>query len=40
VRADFFWGFGEQAGIQAGRMKQAGQMWVLFPKGAEPALMP
>jgi membrane-bound lytic murein transglycosylase A len=39
VRADFFWGFGEQAGIQAGRMKQAGQMWVLFPKGAEPVLM-
>lgn len=38
VRADFFWGFGEQAGIQAGRMKQSGQMWVLFPKGAEPSL--
>ena len=40
VRADFFWGFGEQAGIQAGRMKQGGQMWVLFPKGAEPVLGP
>ena len=38
VRADFFWGFGDQAGAQAGRMKQRGQMWVLFPKGAEPAL--
>lgn len=38
VRADFFWGFGDQAGAQAGRMKQSGQMWVLFPKGAEPAL--
>jgi membrane-bound lytic murein transglycosylase A len=38
VRADFFWGFGEQAGAQAGRMKQSGQMWVLFPKGAEPVL--
>ena len=38
VRADFFWGFGEQAGAQAGRMRQTGQMWVLFPKGAEPAL--
>jgi len=38
VRADFFWGFGEQAGAQAGRMKQSGQMWVLFPRGAEPAL--
>ena len=40
VRGDFFWGFGEQAGNQAGRMKQIGQMWVLFPKGAEPALGP
>lgn len=40
VRGDFFWGFGEQAGNQAGRMKQLGQMWVLFPKGAEPALAP
>lgn len=38
VRADFFWGFGAQAGAQAGRMKQSGQMWVLFPRDAEPAL--
>ena len=38
VRADFFWGFGDQAGAQAGRMKQRGQMWVLFPKGTEPAI--
>lgn len=38
VRADFFWGFGESAGAQAGRMKQQGRLWVLFPKGAEPAL--
>jgi membrane-bound lytic murein transglycosylase A len=38
VRADFFWGFGELAGAQAGRMKQTGQMWVLFPKTAEPPL--
>lgn len=36
VRADFFWGFGEKAGAQAGRMKQQGRMWVLFPKGSEP----
>lgn len=36
VRGDFFWGYGEQAGAQAGRMKQQGRMWVLFPKGAEP----
>ncbi|MDP2759188.1 MAG: MltA domain-containing protein [Sideroxyarcus sp.] len=38
VRADFFWGFGELAGQQAGRMKQSGRLWVLFPKGAEPTL--
>ncbi|MDX8379126.1 MAG: MltA domain-containing protein [Gallionella sp.] len=38
VRADFFWGFGDQAGAKAGRMKQAGRMWVFFPKKAEPVL--
>ena len=32
VRADYFWGFGAQAGEQAGRMKQRGAMWVLLPK--------
>lgn len=31
VRADFFWGFGAEAGKQAGRMRQKGQMWVLLP---------
>jgi membrane-bound lytic murein transglycosylase A len=36
VRADFFWGFGEKAASQAGRMKQQGRMWILFPKGGEP----
>lgn len=34
VRADFFWGFGDEAGAQAGRMRQQGQMWMLWPKGA------
>lgn len=34
ARADFFWGFGEEAGMQAGRMKQNGEMWVLWPKQA------
>lgn len=38
VRADFFWGFGEFAAQQAGRMKQAGRMWVLFPSGSTPVL--
>jgi len=31
VRADFFWGLGDAAGIQAGRMKQPLRMWVLLP---------
>jgi membrane-bound lytic murein transglycosylase len=26
---DFFWGFGAEAGELAGKMKQAGSMWVL-----------
>ncbi len=34
VRADWFWGFGENAAQQAGRMKQEGGMWLLWPKGA------
>jgi len=36
VRADFFWGFGDEAGALAGRMRQAGRMWVLLPKGMAP----
>jgi membrane-bound lytic murein transglycosylase A len=36
VRADFFWGFGDPAGSQAGKMRQAGRMWVLLPKGYTP----
>ncbi len=31
VRADFFWGFGHDAGALAGRMKQQGQLWLLWP---------
>lgn len=34
VRADFFWGFGKEAGELAGRMKQRGNMWLLLPKMA------
>ena len=34
ARADFYWGYGEEAGQQAGRMKQRGQMWLLWPKQA------
>lgn len=36
VRADFFWGFGAEAGREAGRMRQQGSMWVLLPKGVAP----
>lgn len=32
VRADFYWGTGEQAGEYAGRMKQQGRMWLLLPR--------
>lgn len=41
VRADFYWGAGNEAGRQAGAMKQTGKIWVLLPKGfplASPAL--
>jgi membrane-bound lytic murein transglycosylase A len=33
VRADFFWGFGPSAGREAGRMRQEGRLWLLWPKG-------
>ncbi|WP_420474880.1 murein transglycosylase A [Noviherbaspirillum sp. ST9] len=36
VRADFFWGFGAEAGEKAGKMKQRGQLWILVPKMAQP----
>ncbi len=32
VRADYFWGWGDDAEAQAGRMKQALRMWVLWPR--------
>ena len=34
VRADYFWGFGAEAGAQAGRMRPTGRLWVLLPRGA------
>jgi membrane-bound lytic murein transglycosylase A len=36
VRADMFFGFGAAAGEQAGLMKQDGEMWLLWPRGAVP----
>lgn len=34
LRADYFWGFGGEAGREAGGMKQQGRMWLLWPKDA------
>lgn len=34
ARADYYWGFGDEAGAMAGRMKQNGAMWILWPKQA------
>jgi membrane-bound lytic murein transglycosylase A len=36
VRADFFWGTGSEAGALAGRMRQQGKMWLLWPRGEPP----
>ena len=33
VRADFYWGTGPEAGAQAGRMRQQGRLWLLWPRG-------
>ena len=33
VRADFFWGYGNQAASLAGSMRQSGRLWVLLPNG-------
>ena len=33
VRADFYWGGGPEAGNLAGRMRQQGKMWLLWPRG-------
>lgn len=36
VRADLFFGFGPEAGAQAGMMKHDGEMWLLWPKDSVP----
>ncbi len=36
VRGDYFWGWGEEAGEQAGRMRGRLQMWALWPVGQRP----
>ena len=32
ARADLFWGWGEAAGLAAGRMRETGRIWVLRPR--------
>jgi len=39
IRGDFFWGFGPDATMNAGNMKQQGRVWVLYPKGEIPPLI-
>lgn len=34
LRADVFWGLGAHAGARAGRMRQEGSLWLLWPKRA------
>lgn len=36
IRGDFFFGFGTEAGMYAGKMKQRGQFWLLLPRGITP----
>ena len=36
VRADYFWGFGDGPGREAGRMRQDGSLWLLWPIGRTP----
>ncbi len=33
VRADYFFGYGQQAAASARRMKERGQLWILLPRG-------
>lgn len=36
IRFDYFWGFGDEAGISAGRQKSQTQAWVLYPNNITP----
>jgi membrane-bound lytic murein transglycosylase A len=40
LRADFFWGMGPQAGEAAGRMRQDGALWLLWPAGEPLPIIP
>jgi len=34
LRVDLFWGSGEEAALQAGRMREPASLWLFWPKGA------
>ena len=40
VRVDFFWGYGDNAGQSAGKMKDKGYVWMLLPNGMLPEYHP
>ncbi len=39
VRADYFWGFGPNAGSRAASMKETGRMWLLLPRKLETSVL-
>lgn len=40
LRMDFYWGTGPAAGASAGRMRQSGKLWLLWPRGVPPPARP
>ena len=40
VRVDYFWGYGDEAGRVAGKMKHPGYVWQLLPNGVAPQYRP
>lgn len=36
IRLDYFWGFGDEAGEDAGRQKSELALWALIPNGFAP----
>lgn len=40
VRIDYFWGYGEEAGRVAGKMKETAYVWLLLPNGVLPQYQP
>lgn len=36
IRVDYFWGFGDEAGREAGRQRSDASLWVLVPNGMTP----